>query len=354
MSAVQVASFTDPDVEYTVLAGPTGEATCNCGDWEYRKANDGGDCKHIRKARSEMSETSTALVPVTINPPARTLPAVSELQSMDLVAAQLAETRAIALPAGIKSKEDIRAVILAGWEWGIRPMEALRCFHLIKGQVTASAETMAGMVNHRESDARLEIVSMTDESVTMRFTRPSKHVKAEYTYTLADAAKAGLAGKDNWAGHPKDMMRWAATRRLIRVYAPDLIHNFGAAGAALVAAEEEYEEPRADADGVIIESTATVVEQPYPPAPPPPRKPSGIDVREAIAATKGRPDHYQLLEDFKVAYPATVAPDGKFWPQRIATPQLEEALEWISLWLRAHEPAPAIDAETTAAQAPLV
>lgn len=38
----------DSGKTYTVKELPGGRLGCNCGNWQYRRSVDGGDCKHIR------------------------------------------------------------------------------------------------------------------------------------------------------------------------------------------------------------------------------------------------------------------------------------------------------------------
>lgn len=218
---VSVPSDTIAGHNYTVLIGPDG-MVCTCGDFENRDR----DCKHIDRVRREMTtEQTQALVPIKLTPPVTALPSRSELAVMDYVAGMLIESKGVSIPANLKTKEDVRAVILAGWEFGVKPMSALRNFFVIDGQVHPMAQIMAGIVESREAGARFLIVRETKDETTMRFIRPSKGVDVEFTYSMEDAKIGGLSTKTNWAKFPKDMRRWACIKRLCRVYAPDLINS---------------------------------------------------------------------------------------------------------------------------------
>lgn len=207
-------------VTYKVLIHLDGTLSCNCGSFEYH-----GDCPHLEVARKELEKMTTALTTIKVQPPAAALPSLDELKTMDLVAANLVESRAVAIPSNLKTKEDIRAVILAGWEMGVRPMTALRHIAVINGKTEPDGQLMAGIILAKESDARFEVVAETQDSTTVRFTRPSKGIIREYTATMDDAKRAGLLNSMGWQKYPRDMRRWHAMKRLSRAYAPDIING---------------------------------------------------------------------------------------------------------------------------------
>lgn len=250
-----VSSENDPKVWYSVLVGPEGDGTCTCGDYEHRR----GECKHIR----EVKKVTTALTPIRVSPPDSALPTVAELESMDMIAAHLIESKAVAIPTNLKTKEDVRAVIMAGWEWGVKPMSALRHVAVINGKTEPDAQLMMGIVMSKEQDARFEVVDeqatgQPTDYTTVRLTRPARGIVREYTYYQADAVKAGLAGKQGpWTQFPRDMRRWAAAKRLARAYCSDLINgitstHYGEIPDTLTT--EEPDEPR------YIEGTARLIE----------------------------------------------------------------------------------------------
>ena len=120
---VRVRSRTDPEKVYTLLVGPTGEATCTCAGYEHR-----GSCWHLKYLREERAlneESSTALVPIEVRPPTSVLPTRAELSIIGTVAKTVVAARGHAVPKEIDSPAKAAAVMLAGWELGVRPMTAL-------------------------------------------------------------------------------------------------------------------------------------------------------------------------------------------------------------------------------------
>lgn len=224
-TTVHIPSRTKAGEYYSVLIGLNGETACTCAGYEYRR-----DCWHCRYVKEEiMTETSTAIVPLQVRAPVAVLPSREDLAVMDYVAGQLIEAGGVSIPTNLKNKAQVRAVLLAGWEVGVKPMSALRHIGVINGKTEPDAQLMASIIMDKERDARFNVTKETEDETTVRFTRPSRGIDVEFTYTMADAHKAGLKGKAGpWTQFPKDMRRWACIKRLARTYAGDLINGIAA------------------------------------------------------------------------------------------------------------------------------
>lgn len=242
---VKVLSRTKQGYSHKVTVGPTGEVVCTCRGFEQW-----GHCWASTREKEKVMTTQTesmALVPIKPEPPKTILPSKQELNIIGTIAKTAVLARGHAVPASIDSAAKAAAVMLAGHELGIKPMTALRHIFVVNGRTEPDAQIMAGIVMEQEPDALFEIVKLDDKACTMRLRRPSRGPNAvwEYTYELKDAENAGLTKKGGpWVQFPKDMMRWAATKRLCRVYAPDLINSVGtvevrAVNELLAAADEE-------------------------------------------------------------------------------------------------------------------
>ena len=241
MTVAIVPSRTDPGKSYRVDIAIDGAPICSCPGFTNR-----GDCWHARLVREErnlMSESSTALVPLQLTPSAAVLPSEHELALIDRAAA-MAYAGAIALPKELNTKEKVAAVMLYGFELGLKPMSAIRHIYIVEGRPQPSAEVMAGLLLASEPDARLSVVALTELTCTMRIVRPSKNINETYTVTMDDATKAGLSKRDGWMRYPKDRLRWHCTKRILRIYAPDAINAIEALEHPVPAAE--YRELRDD------------------------------------------------------------------------------------------------------------
>lgn len=218
-----VPSRTRPGMEHRVDWAMDGALFCNCESTRKRD----NECWAVKAVREEIEMTglkeSTALVPVSVVQSAALVPTDREISAIK-AAAQMAFEGKIALPEELKTEAQVRAVMMYGWDLGLKPMTALRHLYIVKGKVQPSAEVMAGLVLSRYPDARLYVEEINDARCTMRLRWPSRQVNHTYTVTWQDIERAGLAAGAN-KQYPQDRMRYHATKRLLRIYAPDVING---------------------------------------------------------------------------------------------------------------------------------
>jgi len=263
-SSFYVGSRTRPGREYRVDLAIDNTPVCECEAFAF-----GRDCWHSKLIREElkMSE-STALVPVSISVPQSTLPSERELSLIDKAAA-MAYEGAVALPKELNTKEKVAAVMLYGWELGLKPMTAIRHIYIVNGRPQPSAEVMAGALMASEPDAVLSVTELTDQTCTMRIRRPSRNIEASYTCTWAEYEKTGLARSDVALKYPRDRLRWHTTKRILRIYAPDAINGLESVPHPIP--EAEYRE--LDATDLYNEGDVQDVQAPPRPTNPPPAPP---------------------------------------------------------------------------------
>lgn len=224
---MMIASTTREGVAYRVLIGLDGKGVCTC-----QGSGPASTCRHAREAEEVWmtnvdAQPVTALVPIRVDPPSGLLPSKGDLEIIGMLARTAMGAHSL-LPAAIKTVSDAAVVMIAGLELGVRPMTSLRHIFIVNGKPEPDAQIMAGIVQAKEPGALLEVVELTDARCTMRIRRPARDLVAEYTYEIEDARKAQLIKPGNpWDKFPKDMLRWAATKRLCRAYAPDLINAVG-------------------------------------------------------------------------------------------------------------------------------
>ena len=128
------------------------------------------------------------------------------------------------LPNAIKTPESAIAVMLQGRELGIGPMAALNNINVIQGKPTISPQLMLALI-HRSG--KLDAVHIdgdaTQCTVLLKRTGLREHTE---TFTMDDAKRLGLAGKDNWQKQPAVMLRWRAVAACARVVFPDIVLGF--------------------------------------------------------------------------------------------------------------------------------
>jgi hypothetical protein len=126
------------------------------------------------------------------------------------------------LPKAINTPEKAIAVIMTGKELGLGPMQALRSIHVIEGKPTLSADLIAGLVHARVPGAVLRVAESTDKRCAVEAGRPNTQATM-FTFTIEDAQKAALMGKDNWKKYPRAMLRARCLTEAARAVFPDAV-----------------------------------------------------------------------------------------------------------------------------------
>lgn len=242
--AFYVPSRTTDGVTYRVDVGVDGTLFCNCTGFEMRRT-----CWHVALIREEMemNETmTTALTPIMPKPITSLLPTERDYALIDKAAA-LVFNGAVALPKELNTQQKVAAVMLYGLELGLAPMTAIRHLYIVNGRVQPSCEVMAGLLLSRHPDARISLEEINNERCTMRLVWPSRDVNDTYTVTWDDIKRAKLDQGEVAQKYPQDRLRYHCTKRLLRVYAPDVINGLDQ-GAPAIEAPERYVLNEDDAD----------------------------------------------------------------------------------------------------------
>lgn len=126
------------------------------------------------------------------------------------------------VPPALRGKpEAVLACILAGHEAGVSPMQALSKIHIIEGRPAMAAELMRALVLQHGHELNYEQVSTT--SVTAAGRRRGSERWTTVTWTIDDAKRGGLEGKQNWRKWPRAMLIARATAELCRMIFPDVL-----------------------------------------------------------------------------------------------------------------------------------
>lgn len=124
-------------------------------------------------------------------------------------------------PRSVNTPEKVIAVMLAGRELGLPPMQSIRAISIVDGKPTLSAETMLALAYQRVPGLKVEVKS-SNEGATVIGSRPGGPT-VTVSFSKADATAAGLLGKDNWRKYPAAMFRARAISAWCRVVTPDAI-----------------------------------------------------------------------------------------------------------------------------------
>lgn len=123
---------------------------------------------------------------------------------------------------GVKSADDAFVRIITGIELGISPMQALRTIAVVSGKPVMDAALISALCMRHHECVSWRLVESTDKQCTME----AKHARngiTRLTYTIEQAAKAGLVGKDNWKKFPAAMLRARCTSSLARIAFPEVV-----------------------------------------------------------------------------------------------------------------------------------
>jgi hypothetical protein len=224
------------------------------------------------------------------------------VETFGRLADQIANTDFV--PKNMRGKPAaVLACMMYGAELGLGPLQSLHSIQSVEGAVGMKPEGMRGHV--AANGHRIWPSEYTHERVTMCGWRKGDPADAvvSVTWTMADANKAGLGGKDVWKKYPRAMLLARATSELCRLhfadvigglsYTPEEMEDFGdtppiAWSAPIVADRETGEILRPPEPVAIAAAPATSRRRPPPGAAPVP------DGFVSAAQAKGR-----LVEAYK-------------------------------------------------------
>lgn len=137
----------------------------------------------------------------------------------------LAQMADIATSSGYVKVNKAQAmfIMLKGTELGISPLQALDGINIIQGKPTISPALMLALINRSSELQDIKIDSQDNECVvTMIRKNRTAHTER---FSMADAKKMGLDGKDNYLKQAKTMLKWRAVSACARIVFPDVIQG---------------------------------------------------------------------------------------------------------------------------------
>lgn len=144
------------------------------------------------------------------NPPSKWVDLVTPAAGL---AAQIANTDFV--PAAMRGKAAaVTACILFGDELGLGPMQSLAKIDVIDGRAAPKAELARALV--LGAGHELWIEESTSQRCTVVGRRRGSTNEQRVTWTMDDAKRAGLDGKQNWRKWPRAMLVARASAELCR------------------------------------------------------------------------------------------------------------------------------------------
>ena len=148
---------------------------------------------------------------------------------------------------------------------GIHPIMALRRYDIIQGRPALKSDAMLADFQARGGKVGWDVMSDTEVKAT--FEAPGLTKPVTVSWTIGQAQKAGIAGKDNWKNYPRAMLRSRVVSEGIRasmpgivagVYTPEEVQDFlpisaqaqPTAAPAAPVVDAEVVQPKASADQI--------------------------------------------------------------------------------------------------------
>lgn len=182
------------------------------------------------------------------------------------------------------------AVSMMGRELGIPTWAAVNNITVINGKPTISPQLMLSLI-YRSGQLRNLVFDVQDDQVSCTMHRVGMDSAHTEIFSMKDAQKMQLAGKDNWGKQPKTMMKWRAVAACARIVFPDVVlgmYTQDEMGANVTYADDGSVE-------TIEEGVFTESDHPKSPALPQPAAPSSTGSATTGAANGGSDDGHVVL-----------------------------------------------------------
>lgn len=124
----------------------------------------------------------------------------------------------------VKSQAQAVVKILAGKELGLSPFESMGSIYVVNGRLSLTAKAKSGLI--KKSKKYDYVIKKLDETeCQVAFLKENAEIGVS-TFTIKDAAKAGLVNKDNWKNYPKNMLFARAISNGATFYCPEVISGY--------------------------------------------------------------------------------------------------------------------------------
>ena len=122
---------------------------------------------------------------------------------------------------GFKTNAQAMAIMALCQADGIHPATAIRDFHVIQGRPAMKADAM--LARFQKAGGVVKWVEYGDAKVVGEFSHPqSSPHPVRIEWTIEQAKRIGLAGKDNWKNYPRAMLRARVISEGVRTVYPGI------------------------------------------------------------------------------------------------------------------------------------
>lgn len=124
---------------------------------------------------------------------------------------------------GLSTPEQAIALMLVAQAEGRHPAIAARDYHIIQGRPALKADAI--LARFQEAGGRVEWTCYTHEKVEAIFSHAAGG-SLRIAWTMEDAKRAGIGGKDTWRQYPRQMLRARVISEGVRTVYPAVLCGF--------------------------------------------------------------------------------------------------------------------------------
>jgi len=121
---------------------------------------------------------------------------------------------------GLKSADQVLALMAVAQAEGRHPGSVARDYHIIQGRPALRADAM--LARFQQAGGTVAWLKYADDEVKAEFSHPQGG-SLTLSWTLKQAREIGLAGKDNWKNYPRAMLRARVISEGIRTVYPGVL-----------------------------------------------------------------------------------------------------------------------------------
>lgn len=153
---------------------------------------------------------------------------------------------------GVKNVDQALALMAICEAEGLHPAKAVQEYNVIQGRPALKADAM--LARFQRAGGKVSWTTYTDECVAGTFSHPSGG-SVEIRWTMEQARKIGLAGKDNWKNYARAMLRSRCISEGVRTVYPGI-----ATGMYTVEEVQDMAAPQVQQGQARIEATVVRTE----------------------------------------------------------------------------------------------
>lgn len=128
-----------------------------------------------------------------------------------------------ALPATINTTPKLMMVLQAGFEAGLKPIEAINSFYFVNGRLAMYGDTCISQV--KRAGHKVQWLNCDAMEATCKITRGDNGDSLESTFTIEMAKERGMATKDVWKKYPENMLKFKAFHATAKFICPEALHG---------------------------------------------------------------------------------------------------------------------------------